>query len=72
MGQREDFVCDRYVSPSIKDLEHSHRNMIRLQQEFFNTDSQQKHHKIAMKLFHALLGFLILEWQKEDYVNALK
>ena len=79
MGQRVDFVCDRYVSPSVKDLEHSHRNIhdqitTRVFHHRFPTKTPQDCHEAfsSGKFKTALLGFLILEWQKEDYVNVLK
>ena len=78
-GPESRFVCDRYVSPSIKDLEPLHRNLrdqitTRVFHHRFPTKTPQDFHEAfsSGQFKTALLGFLILEWQKDDYVNVLK
>ena len=78
MGQRVDFVCDRYITPSIKDLEHIKRSSsAQGSTDFSISGSQQK----RPSDFHATLSsgnfksdffrFLSDEWEKDEYAGMI-
>ena len=77
MGKLVDLVCDRYVTPSIKDLEHIKRNS-QTSINFSISGSQQKwpsdfHSALNSGQFKtALFRFLLAEWSKPKYASIIK
>ena len=77
MSERVDFTCDNYRSPSIKDVEHEHRNEAGDGSTFVITGPKQTRPKIWQQSLKsasfktALCTFFSEEWRSDKYAKLL-
>ena len=76
MAPRVDFVCDSYISPSLKDIERIRRG--NSEQIFSITGPEQTRPRDWQKSLkspsfnRALIRFLAIEWKKDQYSSILE
>ena len=77
MSPRVDFVCDTYITPSIKELEHTRRGSEE-ELSFSVTGADQKRpkdwqHALNSPSFKtAFFRFLSVDWQNESHADVLR